>query len=480
MIFPIFKHELQQQWRSKTIKLLLPIVIILLGLIIRIHWNQQLIFSENQSSWQQLNDKLWEAQPDRHPHRVSHYGTLVFRTISPLNFIDTGINPYVGNALFLEAHRQNSSNFKQFSLSNSYLQIGYPSAATIILVLWPLVLIALAFNSVSQERETGLLKQLISLNINKKDLFLGKWLAYFFISFLFLLLVFMVAIVFIYMWQLDNGHNIDLWVRTATLFLLYSIYISIWITIILFFSFLSKTSSQSLYRLIICWFFLTVFFPKTIPLLAEYSYPLPERVAFDVLLEKEIAKIGDAHKSDDPYFNEFKKSKLKQYGVTNVDELPINWKGLVMKEGERITSEVFSKQYEIIEQKINKQLFLYNAFSILSPYMIVNSLSNSIANSNIKNFYEFEKQAENYRYELIQELNELHIEKIDYKNDSSAVRISSSNWQDLKPFSFNELDYKESISTTVSLIVWVFLWCFMLIVIVSRIILNSREGYDVL
>ena len=50
-------------------------------------------------------------QPDRHPHRVAHYGSYAFRPKSVLSFLDFGLDSYTGTMVYLEAHQQNSANF---------------------------------------------------------------------------------------------------------------------------------------------------------------------------------------------------------------------------------------------------------------------------------------------------------------------------------------------------------------------------------
>jgi ABC-2 type transport system permease protein len=56
--------------------------------------------------YQEIVRAQWLDQPDRHPHRVAHYGFLVFRPRAPLSFFDTGVENYTGTSLFLEAHRR--------------------------------------------------------------------------------------------------------------------------------------------------------------------------------------------------------------------------------------------------------------------------------------------------------------------------------------------------------------------------------------
>ncbi|MEC9314476.1 MAG: hypothetical protein VYB22_06285, partial [Pseudomonadota bacterium] len=86
MIISVARHELTELWRHRMLKILLPMMTVLMLLVAFNHWQQQQDFIEVQQHWQQLNNEKWEAQPDRHPHRVAHYGSMVFRLISPLSF----------------------------------------------------------------------------------------------------------------------------------------------------------------------------------------------------------------------------------------------------------------------------------------------------------------------------------------------------------------------------------------------------------
>ena len=82
----------------------------------------------------------WENNPDKHPHRMAHYGYVAFWQPYALSFFDHGVDSYVGNAVFLEAHRQNTINFSKASLSTGLLRFGELSGALILQSLLPLVL----------------------------------------------------------------------------------------------------------------------------------------------------------------------------------------------------------------------------------------------------------------------------------------------------------------------------------------------------
>ncbi len=83
-----------------------------------------------------VRDK-WEKNPDKHPHRMAHYGYVAFRSKAALSFFDRGLDSYLGNVVFLEAHRQNSVNFSNASQSSGLLRFGELSAGLLLQLLLP-------------------------------------------------------------------------------------------------------------------------------------------------------------------------------------------------------------------------------------------------------------------------------------------------------------------------------------------------------
>ncbi|MBN45103.1 MULTISPECIES: ABC transporter permease [unclassified Methylophaga] len=468
-IVEIARHELITQWRSQTLKILLPLLLVLTALIAFSHWQQQEDFIEAQTIWQQQNDAEWEAQPDRHPHRAAHYGTMVFRIISPLSFIDSGVNPFVGNALFLEAHRQNSSSFKQYVSSTAYMGLGYLSGATIILVIWPLVLIALAFNSVSGERGHGTLRQLVSQGISVRQLLFGKTLAYSLISLIFLLVIFSIAIGFM---LLSHVHGSDV-LRMGLMFVLYLFYCLLWTITVVLFSNWCRTNQQSLSALLLFWLLTVIVMPKMANSVAEMQYPMPDRAVFDIQTAQEIAKVGDSHNPDDPHFTEFREKVLAEYGVSRVEDLPVNWRGVVMQEGERITSEVFTQQYENLMQIAEQQNELVRQVALFSPYLLANNLSSIVAATNADSFLHYENAAEQYRFNFITQLNQLHAEEIDLENDREQ-KVSHDHWSKLGQFDYHGPMLQDANDRIYPSLLMLLLWLIIGLVLLAR----SRNEVD--
>jgi ABC-2 type transport system permease protein len=88
--------------------------------------------------------------------------------------VDTGIDPYVGVAAWLEAHKQNEFAYRPAQDRTAVQRFGELSGANAFLVLLPLFVVMIAFSSFSGERENGTLRQLLSLGVRPRDLLVGK------------------------------------------------------------------------------------------------------------------------------------------------------------------------------------------------------------------------------------------------------------------------------------------------------------------
>src|SRR5690606_31216169 len=72
----------------------------------------------------------WLGQGDVNPHAAAHYGTFVFAPVEPLAMIDPGVTPYVGAAVFLEAHQQQLARHRPVEDAASFRRLGEMSVAS--------------------------------------------------------------------------------------------------------------------------------------------------------------------------------------------------------------------------------------------------------------------------------------------------------------------------------------------------------------
>jgi len=143
-----------------------------------------------QKHYQQLVRKSWEDNPDKHPHRMAHFGSFALRIKHPLSVFDYGLDNYAGNAVYLEAHKQNTVNYSEASFSTGMLRMGELSIAMLLQIILPLIIFFLGFSSIAADRENATLKIINAQGASNYQLLVGRAIGLFTVSLPFLYLLF--------------------------------------------------------------------------------------------------------------------------------------------------------------------------------------------------------------------------------------------------------------------------------------------------
>lgn len=468
----IIRKTRQDLMRSKQ-NLLIAVAVLLFCLMsIGIGFSKYTETSADVGKFRKETRENWEHRPDKHPHRMAHYGYLVFRIGHPLSIFDNGLDDYLGNVIFLEAHKQNTANLSEAGSSGILVRFGTFSSAFILQTIVPLIILFLGFGLIVKERENATLKILNIQGASSRDILWGKILGLWQFSLLFLLPV--LPIVFLAALLSETTSAIDILMRIGVMIPAYMIYYFFFCTLTVVISANSKTSSASLISLIGCWLLLIIFIPKGIQFAAQNLYPTPSRIAFETEVEKDVLKVGDSHNPDDPHFKNIKDSLLLKYQVKTTDELPLNYGGIVMKEGEKISSKIYEDHLKNLEKQYHDQQKLSEYFGFLNPLMALKNVSMTAAGTDYYSYQNFQKQAEDYRYKLAQQMNDLQIENISnvrHSVDEKPAIISKDHWKQFPDFNYEFTALNESISHQLIPLIAVFCWlllCVGLIEITAR------------
>ena len=397
----------------------------------------------------------WERNPDKHPHRMAHYGYIAFRSKFPLSFFDRGLDSYLGNVIFLEAHRQNSVNFSNASLSSSLLRFGELSAGLVLQLLLPLLIFFWGFASVSGEREIGILKLYLTQGISWREVLLGKSIGIFGASMVITLPTLILAVILLVLDQPQTlTHSM---LSILGLSISYLAYLMIMSMIAIWVSAKSSSSKAALIKLICFWLFFILIIPKLSQVSAQIMYPSPSKIEFDSMVEHELIQQGDSHNPDDPHFKTIKDSLLQAYNVSSTKELPFNYSGFIMKEGEKLSTEIYRKHQAELINTYERQSKVVNAMAVLNPYLAIKNISMVLSGTDFGSYQIFKKEAEAYRYNLAQTMNDLQIENISNYMTGSANKkavISQQYWKDFPTFQHRFLSNNEIIhSITYSVLV---------------------------
>jgi ABC-2 type transport system permease protein len=378
--------------------------------------------------YQASSDRQFDSQPDRHPHRMVHYGQFVFRPLSALAFFDRGVDSFTGHTVFLEGHRQNSANFSEARQSSLLLRFGELTPAFVLQTLAPLLVIFLAYGAVAGERERGTLRLMAAQGLSPERMLLGKLAAYGGVVGLILAPAALALLAAALVGWAPPG-------PALLLLLVYGLYLGIWAVGAVLISALARRSRDALIVLVSIWMVLVVLVPRTLPEIAA-RLQTPTKIETDIAIHEDLARIGDSHNPDDPYFSAFKAKTLAKYGVQRIEDLPVQWSGLVGMEGERLTSQLFDRHARQAFAREQAQNNLVRGFGVVSPVIALRQASMSLAGADIESHQDFLDQVERYRYAFVQALNRMQVEQIPNQNAGDDPRISADNWKRVPSFSY--------------------------------------------
>lgn len=468
----IVRKTWQDLFKAKQNLLLTIIVLLFCMLSIGIGFSK---YTDSFSKIKEYREEVrehWEDRPDKHPHRMAHYGYLVFRIGHPLNIFDNGLDDYLGNVIFLEAHKQNTANLSEAGSSGALVRFGAFSSAFILQSIVPLIILFLGFGLIVQERENATLKIISVQGASGRDIVWGKTLGLWLFSLCFLIPV--IPVIFIAVLMSETTDVIDILLRLSLLLPAYMMYYFFICALTVVISANSKSTSSALISLIGFWLLFIIVLPKGGQFAAQNLYPAPSRIAFETNLEKDILKSGDSHNPDDPHFKKIKDSLLAHYKVSTTNELPFNYSGFVMKEGEKISSQIYIKHQKELQAIYNRQQKLADLSGVINPAIALKNFSMIATGTDFFSYTQFQKQAEEFRYQMAQHLNDLqikYISNIKPEKGGPAAVIDKDNWKKFPDFKYQYTPVLESIKEqsmpALALLLWLVI-CIIAIEISGR------------
>jgi len=327
----------------------------------------------------------------------------------------------------------------------------------VLQVLAPLLLIFVGHATVAHERESGTLRVLLAQGVHVRHLLAGKWLA---LAGFAAVTGFPAALAL--GWLFASGQT----GATAVLILLggYALWLAIWSLLVVLVSAWCARGRDALLALLAVWAVVVILLPRLAPDIAHAAFTLPTRFETEIQVEREYQALGDSHNPDDPAFTAFRDRVLAQYGVSRIEDLPVNFKGLVGMEGERQSSELFNRYAAASYDRQEQQLRLLDRLGWLSPTLALRRLSMAAAHTDFAHFRRFLEQGEQYRYDLVQGLNRLQAEALTYAQDqgSGSSRISRSHWQAFPAFAYTPVPVAETLRHTCAAGAVLLLWLIVL------------------
>ncbi|ELR69403.1 hypothetical protein C900_05093 [Fulvivirga imtechensis AK7] len=433
-LFSIARKEIIIALRERLVVSLGIIILLLLGVALYAGYlsysQQSRIIAEKQQEKRQE----WLGQGDKHPHIAAHYGTFVFKPKTILSVFDFGLDTYTGTSIYLEAHHQHEFMFRPAQDHSSMIRFGELSAALVLHVLLPLLIIFLAFSSFTKEKETGTLKLLLSQGVSYATITWGKVLAYG-VALVVILAPYIAGMFILATFSVSSSFIPDVALRTILLVVVYMLYIFIFLSLAVWVSLRSATGRNALLTLLACWIFLVILMPKTVANLSESFHTLPSMRAFKEAIQNDIRDGVDGQTPRSVRRGKLEKEYLQKYQVDSVHQLPFNFEGVSMQAGEEYGNMVYDIHWKKLRDIFHRQNRMGSIASIFNPYLAVQHLSMALSATDMHTAIDFEDKVETYRRELVRKMNNDMAQNSRY-GEFYEYKASIDLWNEVEDFSY--------------------------------------------
>ena len=402
MIVRIARKEMTEIFRDGRFIIAAAVVLILLLASLAAGWKQFTDIRTQHETAQRAERSNWLGQAPKNPHQGAHYGVYAFKPRSQLSMVDTGVDPYVGVSVYLEAHKQNESTFRPAQDGSTSIQrFGELTAAIVLQGLVPLLIVLLTFGAFSGEREQDTLRQVLSLGIAPRALAMGKSLG---IAAALATVLVPAAVIGSLALTLSSSGGLFAadGARAIFLMLTYAVYFLMCIALSLAVSARASSSRLALVALLAFWMVNSVIAPRAISDIASWRHPTPSKVQFDTALQRDL---GDT-KELDAKLDRMKHALFDKYGVAALDALPINVRGISLQEAEEHGYQVFGRHYNDVFDRFEQQNTVYQWGGVIAPLIAVRSISMALAGTDFAHHRDFIDAAEEYRRTIIRFMND--------------------------------------------------------------------------
>jgi ABC-2 type transport system permease protein len=427
MLTTIARREVRDLMRDGRFRILAAVVVLVAAVALAAGWKQYRDVSGQHAEAQAATRDQWVNQPAKNPHSAAHYGIYAFKPKSQLAVVDTGIDPYVGVATWLEAHRQNEAAYRPAQDRTALQRFGELTGAEVLQVLVPLFIVLMTFSAFSGEREQGLTRQLLSLGVSRRTLAAGKLLG---IASALLMVLLPVLVVGTIALALSTGGVLaSTPARAAWLVGVYVVYVMVILAVSLAVSARAPSSRVALVALLSMWFVNSLVAPRAVGDIAAALYPTPSAAVFRQELQRELADTTAV----EARLERRKRELFARYGVQTVEALPVAFSGISLQEGEEHGNEVFDRQYGRLHAQYARQDGVSQWAGLAAPMLAVRSLSMALAGTDGRHHRDFIAAAEQYRREMQRVLNG---DLAAHARPGQVYLADRDLWERIEPFAY--------------------------------------------
>lgn len=378
-----------------------------------------------------IAEQEWLRQDPKAPHPANHFGRWVIKPIEPLSIFDRGVEDFVGQRIVLDAHVKTPLVGGLGEEDPLRALLGGFDLAFVVAVLFPLLVIFAAHDTVCGEKERGTLRQVLSTPTSRAQFMAGKLLAQAAVAFVcfgvpvavglvlpcFLDVRFEAAAVVAILWML----------ATLGVYLMFFLCLSIAV------SASTARSSNALAASLVVWLGLVFVVPRTAELIAAMVHPATPPLSLHRAqnqLTKDLAEhraeryraVLTALRKDHPTIPE-------DYGVQGHDgrratpdpQWSVDPTGVFISEANAMINRHRDESLRKVAEAGQRQQSLARVLSCVSPTPVVMSAWSHLAGTDWEHHLWFEQAVHRYFEEFGGYFNRLWAQNIRELRDFSQA-----------------------------------------------------------
>jgi ABC-2 type transport system permease protein len=368
----------------------------------------------------------WLSQEAKDPHSAAHYSIHAFKPSLPLAALDPGIEPFVGQSVWLEAHHQNDPLYRPQADASRLQRAGLPNPGALWLLLAPLLAFLLAHAAVSAARERGSWRLVLAGAASPLRMLAAKAIAAWTLASGALVLPAFLAMTAVVAvrgdWDADTFVRAGGWLAVALSYVAIVVLVGMAVVARI------RATRLAVAGLFVAWAVVFVAVPRWASDDAIRALPLPsgQDVRAQLLAEAPAYWLADEAKTR-------RAELLHRHGVDKVEALPVDLRGAELDAAERDSHGVFDRVIGGYQQRMAEQDRHFRRWAALSPAIAAGALSQAFAGTDFGHHRAFVVAAESYRRALV---NRMNAEVMAHAGDAPGGRYQAdaSLWRQIPDF----------------------------------------------
>lgn len=440
---PLLRLEAQRLWRLRAVRWLCLLAPLLLVLVFVPAFDDAATLAEERTRFAAAERARWLEQGAKDPHSAAHFGVWAVKPASPLAVLTPGVEPFVGLAVWLEAHKRNEMIFRP-GQDGDPVALAAASVAQALELLGPLFALLLGFAAFARDRQNGSLRLALGNGAAPGRMLLGR----FALMALVLLACLVLPASLLGLWCLlrlpdagwEAGGRLLAWSTVHLLYLLGFMLAALAVSL------RAGSTRAALVMLLGGWVLLCVLLPRAAGNLAQALAPTPSYQQVRQHAENEAPAYEDAER-----WEARKRDLLAKAGGR-----PIDLRAAQLDQSERDSHAVFDRLLGHFYDAVERQDRSYGWLAALSPTVALQTTATALAGTDFHQHRHFIDAAEHYRRDMVNRMNGALVA---HAGHEQPIATDRDFWASMPEFRYRPPPLAQAAGQAAAPLALLLLWC---------------------